>query len=144
MDVTIREIDANDYIDILPLWQNQLSNRAVNAENIIDHYERLKNDERYKTFVAFADDKTVGFISSAQSFGIGLEVGFTHITALAVQKEYQNKGIGTRLLTYMEDYAKARGVQCIILKCNVGSTDAHAFYDRNGYKKDSWCFEKNL
>ena len=144
MDIIIREIEEKDYLALLPLWKSQLGNRRVNTENIAHHYDRIKNDGCYKTFVASAEDVVLGFISSVQSYGIGLEVGFMQITALAVQKEYQNKGIGTKLLKHMEAYAKAKGVQSIILRCNINSTDAHAFYQRNGYGKDSWCFEKNL
>ena len=144
MEITIRVIVEKDYLALLPLWKNELGNRLVNAENIVHHYDRIKNDERYKTFVASADDKIVGFVSSVQSYGVGLEIGFMHITALAVQKENQNKGIGTKLLKHMEDYAKAKGIHSIILKCSVNSTDAHAFYQRNGYAKDAWCFDKCL
>ena len=50
MKVFIREIEEKDYLALLPLW-NQFGGYAT-AENIAPHYERIKNDERYKTLVA--------------------------------------------------------------------------------------------
>ncbi len=86
MDIVIRQIEEKDYPEVLLLWNNEIGNGSVNASNIPSHYERMKGDERYQTFVAALDDKAVGFITTVQSFAVGFEVGFIHITGLAVKQ----------------------------------------------------------
>lgn len=141
--VIIREIEEKDYLALLPLWNNELGN-PVNADNTALHYDRIKDDERYKTFVALIEDEVVGFVSSVQSFAIGFEGSFMQITGIAVKKEMQHKGIGTKLLLHMKDYARANGVYNIGLNSGYKRTAAHAFYQRNGYSSGNWCFGKML
>jgi len=144
MDIVVREVAKKDYPDILSLWNNEIGNRDVTAENIASHYDRIENDERYKTFVAVINGEVVGFVSSVQSLAVGLDAGFIHIVGIAVKHEKQNKGIGTKLLQHMEHYAKEKGTHSIILNSGVKRTKAHIFYQNNGYDKDSWCFDKRV
>ena len=104
MDIIIRGIEEKDYFSVLSLGNNELGCRH-NVEDVSTHYERVKDDERYKTFVALLDAEVVGFVSSVWSFEIGCEVGFMHVGALAVKTEKQNKGIGAKLINHIENYA---------------------------------------
>ena len=143
MDIIIREIEENDYLDVLSISNNAFGCKH-NLEDATIHYERVKNDERYKTFVALFNDDVVGFISSVWSYAIGCEVGFLHIVGLAVELEMQNKGIGTKLIEQIENYAKEKGIRSIILNTGVQRTGAHAFYKSKGYDNHSWCFNKTF
>ncbi|MCL1806315.1 MAG: GNAT family N-acetyltransferase [Oscillospiraceae bacterium] len=143
MDITIREIEEKDYLDVLSLGNNELDCKH-NYEDITTHYLRVKDDNRYKTFVALLDDEVVGFISSVWSYEIGRELGFMHIVGLAVKSDMQNKGIGTKLIKHIEKYAKEKGITSIILNSGVQRTNAHAFYKNKGYDNRSWCFNKKL
>ena len=143
MDIIIRTIEEQDYLGVLSLRNTELGcNHSI--DDYITHYNMVNTDERYITFVALDSGEVVGFISSVISFSIGLEVGFMHIVGLAVKTVKQNQGIGTKLLEHMENYAKEKGVSSIILNSGVKRTDAHEFYKRKGYDKDSWCFDKML
>ncbi|MFE0554851.1 GNAT family N-acetyltransferase [Paenibacillus sp. NPDC058910] len=144
MEVIIREIEVNDYAEVVTLWINVLGNRKVNLDNFSVTLERMNKDGNYKTFVALFENKVVGFITSVQALSFGDEIGYLHIQGLAVPKELQNKGIGTKLLKYVEDYSKRKGISTIILCSGFKRTDAHAFYEHNGYDKDSYCFDKGL
>ena len=140
----IREIEEKDYVAVLSLWNNELGNSRATTENIAPHYNRMKGDDRYKTFVALLDGKVVGLVTSVWSYAVGFDVGFMHITGIAVSKDAQGAGVGAKLLAHMEGYAKSIGIDTMLLACGVKRTDAHAFYERNGYSKDSWCFDKSL
>lgn len=133
MEIVIREIEEKDYLALLPIWNNELNSQVVTADNIARHYDRVKDDERYKTFVALIEDDVVGFVASVQSFAVGFEGCFMQIIAFAVKKEAQKKGIGSKLLQKMEDYARSCGVYNIGLNTGVKRVDAHACYIRNGY-----------
>jgi Predicted acetyltransferase len=144
MEFTIREIEVNDYPEVVSLWINVLGNHNVNLENFSITLDKMNKDGNYKTFVSIFENKVVGFITTVQVLSMGSEVGYLKINGLAVQKELQNKGIGTKLLKYVEDYSKEKGISCIILCSGFKRTGAHAFYEHNGYDKDSYCFDKVL
>jgi len=143
MDIVICEIEEKDYLNVLSIANNELGCKH-SIEDVITHYERVKDDERYKTFVALLDGEAVGFISSVWSYEIGRETGFMHIVGLAVKTEMQNKGIGTKLIKQIENYAKEKKMGSIILNTGVQRTKAHAFYKSKGYDNRSWCFNKTL
>ena len=144
MSVTVREIEEGDYPALLPLWNDELGNRHVTAENIARHCDRVKGDGRYKTFVALIGDEVVGFISSAQSFAVGFEGCFMQIIGIAVKREKQGMGIGKMLVGRMESFAKEQGCYHIGLNSGEKRKDAHAFFRRSGYTTDSLCFGKAL
>jgi len=139
-EVMIRKIEDKDYLALLPLW-SQFGGYAT-VENIVPHYDRIKNDDHYKIFVALSDNAVVGFITSVRYYGIGVEGSYMIIIGIAVKADEQNKGIGTKLLQYMENYAKEEGVFSIHLNSDLKRTMAHAFYERNGYNKGSYGFGK--
>lgn len=144
MNFEISKIAKKDYIEILNLWNNELDNRSVDSENIAIFYTKMSVDDRYQTFVARVDNQVVGFITSIHSFAVGLEGGFVHITGLAVKENWQHQGIGTKLLNYHENYARKMGVTSILLNSGIRRENAHTFYEKNGFSKDSYCFDKSL
>lgn len=67
----------------------------------------------------------------------------------------KSKGIGNRILSYLEDQAHDMGYKTLRLETRIANTKAVSFYERNGYRKianygkyagreNSICFEKNL
>jgi GNAT superfamily N-acetyltransferase len=144
MEIVIREVIVSDYPEVVLLWNEVLGNRNVNNGNFPVTMQKMNEAGNYKTFVALFADKVVGFISVVQALSAGYEVGYFHVQGLAVNKEFQHKGIGTKLLNYMENYAKEKGIRCVLLCSGFKRTDAHAFYEHNGYDKDSYCFDKSL
>ena len=144
MDIVIHEVEETDYPALLLLWNNELGNGHVTADNIALHYNRVKNDDRYKTYVALLENEVVGFISSAQTYAVGFDGSAMQIIAMAVKTEKQNKGIGTKLIQRMENYAKEVRSYSIGLCSGFKRTAAHAFYERNGFVKGSYAFTKML
>ena len=144
MEVCIREIEKKDYPAVLSLWNDEIGNTWVTAQNIAPHYDRVKNDDHYKTFVAVIDNDVVGFVASVQAYAVGFEELQMQITGVAVKSDKHNKGIGTKLIQSMEKYARDKGIMSIFLCCGIQRTNAHAFYKRNGYDNHSWCFGKKL
>ncbi|QLG42761.1 GNAT family N-acetyltransferase [Paenibacillus sp. FSL W7-1088] len=116
--------------------------RNVNDENFRVTTEKMIEDGNYKTFVALFENDVVGFVTIVQALSVGVTIGYLHIQALAVKKEFQHHGVGTKLLRHTENYAKELGISSIILCSGFKRTDAHAFYEHNGYDKDSYCFDK--
>lgn len=57
---------------------------------------------------------------------------FIHI--VAVLPEFQGRGVGTRLLSYAEDMARAGGLNKCSLNVEIGNTRARGLYERLGYR----------
>lgn len=144
MEIKIREIVANDYTEVVFLWNDVLEIRNVNDENFRVTTEKMNEDGNYKTFVALFENDVVGFVTIVQALSVGVSIGYLHIQALAVKKEFQYRGVGTKLLRHTENYAKELGISSIILCSGFKRTEAHAFYEHNGYDKDSYCFDKAI
>ena len=143
MDIEIREIKADDYSEVVLLWNNELGNRNINVENITARLERMNKDKNYKTFVALFENKVVGFISMVQTMAMEHEIGYLKINGLATQENFQRKGIGAQLLKHAENYALEKGISRLLLNSGFQRTEAHAFYEYEGFDKLSYCFAKN-
>ncbi len=70
-------------------------------------------------------------------------VGFTcmyhileegHITNIAVDAAYQNRGVATRLLLAAIDYARGRGVKYMTLEVRKSNTKAQHLYIKFGFR----------
>jgi ribosomal protein S18 acetylase RimI-like enzyme len=140
MEIMIREVVESDYIEVVFLWNDVLGVRTATNENFRVTMEQMNKAGNYKTFVALFENHVVGFISIVHALAVGSD--YLHITGLAVHKDFQRHRVGTELLRYTEKYAKDSGISSIILCTGMKRTGAHAFYEHNGYDKDSYCFDK--
>ena len=68
------------------------------------------------------------------------------IQGLVIDSAARNRGIGVRLLEQAEAWAKTHNVATIRVRSNVIRTDAHRFYEREGYirEKTSAVFRKSV
>lgn len=144
LNVEIREIEPRDYQAVLALWNNDLGNRRVTAENIGETYEKMAADDRYHTFVALIDGAVAGFVTAVESLAAGFPVGYLKMNGLAVKAEYRRRGVATRLMNQLERLARERGLSDIGLASGFQREDAHKFYESIGYEKFSYYFTKRF
>ena len=129
MDIIIREAKKED---------SELLRKIESGDGYPYPYKKTKEDyEKYmdegdEFFIAKADDAPVGYISMIDCIYLGRTVCRLHL--LAVLKEYQGKGIGTRLMQHFENQAKIRGYHRIIINVYENNRDAIRFYEQKGYK----------
>ena len=145
MDVVIREIEEKDYPAVTALLVDDLWENKFAGDHVVPFFYKAKNDENYRTFVALLNDNVVGVISTVTIFwAISEPANTLLVQGFVVKNELQNKGIGTKLLKYTEDYAKAKGILGVGLCSGFKRTAAHAFYEHNGYGKMTQYFSKML
>ena len=144
LNVQIREARKDDYYEICSLINNELGYPDVKIDDLSFRMEEMNRDSNYRTFVALLDDKIVGFIGTVQGIAFEVNSGFMRITALAVSREYQHRGIGSSLLKHIEDFAISIGITSFALNSGFKRTEAHAFYEHNGYYKKSYGFSKDI
>ena len=144
MEICIREIEERDYPDALKIWNNEIGGTHFTAENFSAHHDRFKGNENYKAFVAELDSKVVGILYVMKYAPWALDSEQFWIQCIAVKNGIQGKGIGSKLLEYLEEYGRKIGVEYITLNTGFKRTAAHAFYERNGYRSGNYCYGKKL
>ena len=127
MDIIFREAKKED-ADLL---------RKIEAGDGYSYpYKKTKEDyERYMSegdtfLIAEVDGKPAGYISivDCKYFGQVCRLHF-----LAVLVEYQNKGVGSKLIDYFEEQAKKRQYSRIIINVYADNVRAIRFYEKKGY-----------
>ena len=66
------------------------------------------------------------------------------LRSVEVAAPLRSRGIGARMLAFVEEYAKRKGATLIELTSNNTRSDAHRFYERNGYTKSHSGFKKKV
>ena len=66
------------------------------------------------------------------------------LSDIMIKKNYQGKGAGKEALRKIEEYLKHRKISIILLESGINNETAHAFFEKNGYKKISAEFSKRI
>ncbi len=118
----IRKFITKDIEHIMNIWLNS----NIKAHNFIDKGYWLDNFEYVKDVLPKAtiyvyeyNDKIVGFIGLNDSF----------IEGIFVKEEYQNKGIGSKLLNYVKNI-----YPCLSLHVYKNNIKATKFYLSHNFK----------
>ena len=135
-DITIRKLQKDDLWNGFLLTLDSLR-RASNidkktAEKIFD---KINSNPDHIVVVAVIEGKIVGsttLLIETKFIHNGGKVG--HIEDVVVDKEYQRKGIGEKIITYLLRYAKDQGCYKTILDC---VDDVKPFYEKLGFKHNA-------
>jgi ribosomal protein S18 acetylase RimI-like enzyme len=92
----------------------------------------LSNND-YVTMVACDGDTLVGFIGTRIGPLYEDDGQYGQIMALAVASDYQRQGIGRMLLQAAESELMKYQISILVVTSGNQRSDAHAFYERNGY-----------
>ena len=99
-------------------------------------HERLQtvlSNSDYATVVACDGDTLVGFIGTRMGPLYENDGQCGQIMALAVASDYQRQGIGRMLLQAAESELLRHQIAVLVVTSGNQRSDAHAFYERNGY-----------
>ena len=99
-------------------------------------FEQIQNDRNHELIVTETNGEVIGtlhlmFLPSLSYRG-GLRA---QIESVRVDREYQNKGIGSQMMSWAMRRAKDRGAHIAQLTTHTSREDAHRFYERLGFKK---------
>ena len=118
-----------------PANDNQISNRL----------KKLLKSSSDSVIVAVEKTEVVGWIHVFISLRLESDP-FAEIGGLVISSEHRNKGIGKMLVNAAEKWTRERGLSKIRVRSRLERTDAHRFYERDGYVviKSQNVFEKGL
>lgn len=151
MDITFREYNDTDKPQLLELSKklaefgklidpmNRIQNSPGFAEMDID--ETLGNVAKYqgKILLAVDDESIIGFAIGViwkQSEKNKLEIGkhvLGEVLDLFIEESYRSKGIGSQMLSMMEEYFKEKGCDSIFISMFAPNKNAHAVYEKFGF-----------
>lgn len=139
--VVIQKATVKDISIIAPLFNSyrvfykQESNLVAATEFLT---ERLNQNQSY-IFIAFIDNKAVGFTQLFTSFSsVSLKSVFI-LNDLYVDKNHRSQKIGASLLLKAKEFCKEKGYKGIALETAIDNP-AQKLYERLNWKKDADCF----
>ena len=140
--VIIREAAMSDCEAIYHLNCEEMG-YDYELEKTKQRMEFLLNHTGNKLFVAEQNEIVVGYVHS-NDYDLIYCSPLKNIMGIAVSKNVKRQGIGRRLLSAVEEWAKSTGATGIRLVSGSSRTDAHAFYAACGYqtKKEQKNFMK--
>jgi len=144
MMVTIRKADAGDAAAVASL-SGELG-YPVSEVDIGARLRRINEMPDHTVLVACAPD---GVILGWADVGVTFHLqsgSYAEIGGLVVTASARRGGIGKELVARAEEWAFARGVKRMVVRCNAVREEAHRFYLREGYQqtKTSAIFEKRF
>lgn len=81
-----------------------------------------------------APSGVVGWIHGAERDTLESEQR-CEILGLVVDSAHRTRGIGRQLVTALEQWARARGLEEMAVRSNVTRIESHPFYERLGYRR---------
>ena len=132
-----------------------LHNEKLSYDEWLDVYRKYwKNNTDEKHFILFCEDKPAGWLKINGLDGNGT----AWLSMLAVAPEYQRKGLGTKAVSFFEEYISDKGfysaginttednsaAQNLYKKCGYEITERSESVMGDGSKMMSYTFFKNL
>lgn len=96
--------------------------------------ETILRLNEYETLVACDATRVVGFVGTRIGVSYEADGHYGQIMALAVTATHQRRGVGRLLMHTAESRLVGRGIRMIILTSGNHRIDAHAFYEKLGYR----------
>lgn len=138
VDVTIKKLEERDlFSGFLKSLDSLRKASDLSEEKAKDIFAKIKSNPNHVVFVVLLDGKVVGsttLLIEPKFIHQGGKVG--HIEDVVVANEYQDRGIGEKLIKFVLDYAKKNECYKTILDC---SDEVKPFYEKIGFKKHSNC-----
>lgn len=135
-DITIRKLQKEDlwngFLQTLDSLRQASNIDKKTAEKIFD---KINSNQDHIVAVALIEGKIVGsttLLIETKFIHNGGKVG--HIEDVVVDKEYQRKGIGEKIIMYLLRYAKDQGCYKTILDC---TDEVKPFYEKLGFKHNA-------
>ena len=135
-NITVRKLQKEDllsgFLQTLDSLRQASNMNKKTAEKIFD---KINSNPDHIVAVAVIEGKIVGsttLLIETKFIHNGGKVG--HIEDVVVDKEYQRKGIGEKIVMYLLRYAKDQGCYKTILDC---TDEVKPFYEKLGFKHNA-------
>ena len=140
----IRAFEDKDFTSCVPLMVEL--GYPVEEQVLNSRWLNLLKQPDYYLLVVEENNQILGFVGFHKMYFFETDGAYCRILALVVSAKHRRKGIATKLLDAVSDFAMANG--CIALALNSGLSNqrsgAHQFYEQYGFSKQSIGFAYRL
>ena len=136
-ELELRHCTIEDITSLLPLMEQ--FGRPTTQDVLSARFQSFIQNIDYGVVVACINNRPIGLVAWSKSqFFIYDKMRF-YIEILVVDERYRWAGIGTKLIEFVEDFARTVGPSVIDLTSHVRreKDGAHAFYKKLGYKNEA-------
>ena len=158
MKISVRKATINDYNILRELFDELDTFHRDNLPHLFqktsgpvreqDYYSELIADKNTSLFVAELGEKLVGFVHAiirdTPVIPIFVPRRYTIIDSILVKSEFQNHGIGRKLINVVQEWAITKGATSIELNVYEFNKTAISFYEKLGYHPYSRKMSKKL
>lgn len=132
----IREEHLRQVLDIYMYYvQNTTATFHAHALTLDEMRELvIFDDPKYRTYVIFDDDALCGYVLLTQHKRREAYDGTAEVT-IYLKRGYPGRGIGSRALRFIEEYAKGRDIHALVATICGENMDSIRLFERNGYAK---------
>ncbi len=132
----IRHAHINDIPGLLPLLA-QLGYPCA-LEDLEVRFTRFIDNSGYGVAVCEMDNSVAGCVAYSKSQLFVSNASRFHIEGLIVAENYRGKGIGKKLMLFVEEIAKCHSPAIVDLTSGLrrAADGSHKFYERIGYKNE--------
>ena len=135
MNIEIRRYQDDDYGKVFNILK----------ENFQVEKDDFCKDESVLEFVAVVEDKVVGYFIVRELLDIIKNVKYFYLEYICVDKNFQNRGVGKRIMKFILELAKNKKVKYIELTSGYQRIVAHHLYEKYGFeKRESNIFRRIL
>lgn len=140
MDYQFQLIPTENMHSILPLLQ-QL-NEQLETEIILERLDEMVL-RGYECLGVYDNEKLIGIcgIWILTKIYVGRHVEPDNVT---IHPDYRNKGIGEKMMEWVDEYAKSKGCIASELNAYVRNNNGHRFWMNQGYKILGFHFQKTI
>lgn len=132
-----------DLASVFDLVQASASNELQKAMFTRTYVDQL-NQERHKLGVYELNGEVIGFVNIRCTWQLHLGARVGELKELVVADGHRNGTVRDELLQWAEDRAREAGCESVAITSRLGHTESHDFYERNGFTKSHYRFDKPL
>lgn len=99
----------------------------------LEFFENRLSDQNHMTFGMFDEDKLIGIATIRRSHHKKTKHN-GHLEAMYIDRVYQNKGVGKKLLKDLMDFSQNKGVINFFLTVTITNVQAISFYKSIGFE----------
>jgi len=127
--VKIRRMTSSDIDSTLGIWWADIPEK----ENVVSQLQSPLD----LSFIAEYEGILVGFLLAQLQYAGLPTTGTSIVFLIAVNPDYQNKGIGTMLIEALEKYSKSKGIN--IIRVVVPQSDAKniKYFTKAGFSRSN-------
>jgi RimJ/RimL family protein N-acetyltransferase len=139
ISIKLRKVFKKDWDYVLKLRNfDEYKKNFYNPEIILksEHYnylEKQKNNPNFVNWIICNNKKDVGYVRILDND-----------VSIIIDKEFQNKGIGTMALIAIESEAKKLGLKKLVGRIMISNKSSKKIFTENNYKLKMWWYEKEI